>query len=746
MTEQFENDLQAAFRAELNDPQYEAVTCEGGPMLVLAGAGSGKTRVITYRIAYLIRVLKIKPWRILAVTFTNKAAGEMRHRVEQLLGGSARQVWLGTFHSTCVRILRKEITRLGYPQEFVIYDRADQLAVLRRCLKALNFSEKEMKPNAALSQISKAKQRLLTPAEYSLDPGGDWQEAVGRVYELYQDTLYENGAVDFDDLLMLVVKLFRDNSDLAREYSERFDHILVDEYQDTNLAQYLIVRELAKASGNICVVGDDDQSIYSWRGAMIENILGFERDWKETQVIRLEQNYRSTAHILNAAGGLIQFNKNRKRKKLWTDGDDGERVKIVGVPEDAGEAHWVAQRVKELRTQKHYRYADFAVFYRTNAQSRSFEQAFNQQGIPHVVIGGTAFYERKEVKDLLAYLRLIVSPGDRVAFERIVNVPRRGVGGKSLQVIFEFSNRMGIPIVEAAYQAERCDGITAAACKGLCAFGSMISAWREDSVTEPVMKLLERVLKESGYQTMLEEDRDPQAEARLENIKELVSAVVEAADAMQEEAPEPLSTFEVFATFLNDIALVTDVDNLKGEDRVALITLHSAKGLEFPVVFLTGFEEGLIPHNNAINARDTKSAVEEERRLCYVGMTRAMHILYLIYAHTRMIFGRSQMSMTSSFLNEIPREHVEHLALESGYAPESRLGVQTYSHQSLFDSGSSRSVHLNFSAGDTVHHRTFGLGVVLEVRAQNGDAKVDVDFQNVGKKTLLQSFAKLKKV
>ena len=755
------NQPESDFLSALNSPQREAVTHPEGPMLVLAGAGSGKTRVITYRIAHLIRELEVKPWRILAVTFTNKAAGEMRHRVESILGGAARGIWMGTFHSICLRILRREIERIGYPADFIIYDRSDQLALVRRCLREEGIEDKKIRPEAVLGQISNAKQKLMTPENYAENARGAFEDTVALLYKRYQESLHQSGALDFDDLLMMAVQVLRDFEDVREEYQARFDHVLVDEYQDTNRAQYLIVHTLAKRHGNLCVVGDDDQSIYSWRGANVENILGFEKDWPKPLVVRLEQNYRSTGHILAAAGGLIKRNKGRKAKELWTAAELGEKVQVLGSPDDRSEATWVAERCKELHEEKKQPYSQMAVFYRVNAQSRAFEEAFNRMKIPHVVVGATAFYERKEVKDILAYLRLVCNPGDRVAFARVVNTPRRQIGTMSLEAVFNFSTQEERSVCESAMRAAECPFIKGAAVKSLTEFGAMIRSWRRDSrsIEMPLEDFLKQVLEDSGYKKWLEADRDPQSETRLENLKELVSAAVEAGERMQEESEERLDIFSMVKAYLDEIALITDVDKLRDEDRVALLTLHSAKGLEFPVVFLTGFEQGLIPHNNSI--RSGTAAVEEERRLCYVGMTRAQSMLHITHAHTRMVFGRTEIAKSSDFLHEIPNEHLNMLPFAQGYddgvssdftrssSRRDRMATQTYAGNPRGGtSGGSggRKSGAGFKPGDNVHHRTFGLGVVLSVQGRAENAKIQVDFQHVGKKTLVQLYAKLKRV
>ena len=733
----------------LNPPQREAVTHPGGPLLVLAGAGSGKTRVITYRIAHLVKELGIRPWRILAVTFTNKAAGEMRQRVEGILGDAARQVWLGTFHSTCARILRKEIERLGMPGNFTIYDRSDQTALIRRCLKHLSVSERELKPAGALGQISNAKQNLMTPKDCREESKGGFNDTIAEVYDLYQTSLRHNSAVDFDDLLMYTVFLLRDYNDVRDTYQRRFDHVLVDEYQDTNHAQYLIVKTLAAPHRNLCVVGDDDQSIYSWRGAIVENILKFDRDWPDAHAIRLEQNYRSTGHILSASGGLIERNKHRKPKRLWTEADAGEKVRIVGVPDQNSEASWVAEQIEEL-TDEEIGYQDFAVFYRTNAQSRSFEEAFSVRRIPYIVIGGMSFYERKEVKDLLAYLRLLVSPGDQVAFQRVVNVPSRKIGATTVDTIIAYADELGIPVTEAAALARDCGELRSTQTKALVTFGNRISAWRDLAKTASITELLRRVLEESGYDRMLREDTDPQSESRIENLDELVTAAAQAEKRHQEQSEEPLSAYDVLGVFLDDIALITDVDKLSGEERVALITLHSAKGLEFPVVFLTGFEDGLIPHANAMSGAKIEINLEEERRLCYVGMTRAMRYLYLTHAHSRMSWGRTEPRIASRFIKDIPKEHVQQLPYSAGYTSGDRRSQRSGMGQTFsgieYDPGYGPSSGIEFQLGDTVTHRTFGLGVVLSVKGRGDNAKLQVDFQSVGEKKLIQGFARLKKV
>ncbi|MQL53901.1 DNA helicase PcrA, partial [Desulfofundulus thermobenzoicus] len=627
--------------ANLNPAQARAVTHRDGPLLVLAGAGSGKTRVLTTRIAYLLQQ-GVSPLHILAITFTNKAAREMKERVAAMVPDVARELWVATFHSTCLRVLRRQARFLGYAENFVIYDDADQQTVIKECLKELNMDEKKFPPRALSAAISGAKNRLLPPEEYGDQADSFFTRQAARVYALYQDKLHRNNALDFDDLIMLTVRLFRENPAVLRHYQNRFRYILVDEYQDTNQAQYVLVNLLAAEHRNLCVVGDPDQGIYGWRGANIQNILDFEKDYPEALVVKLEQNYRSTQTILDAANQVIKRNRGRKEKRLWTAAGPGTPVVVYMAGDERTEAGFVADRVARLR-QRGIPYRDMAVLYRTHAMSRVLEEVFLSRGIPYTIVGGLKFYDRKEIKDLLAYLRLVVNPADTVSLRRIINVPRRGVGEASLNKLLAYSMEKGIPALEALARAPEVPGLNGpvrAACTGLARlFARLYEQSGELSVTELARAVLER----TGYWQELLAENTVESRTRQENLKEFLSVTREF-DQRAEDRSLP--------AFLAELSLVSDVDHYDQEaDQVVLMTLHSAKGLEFPVVFLVGMEEGVFPHSRSLTE---PAELEEERRLCYVGITRARERLYLTHSWQRTLYGVTRHNDPSRFLEEIP--------------------------------------------------------------------------------------------
>ena len=743
---------------QLNPQQQAAVECTEGPLLIIAGAGSGKTRVLTQRIAYLITEKQVNPWNILAITFTNKAAGEMRDRVDQLADVNGGSVWVSTFHSTCVRILRRFIDRLGYDTNFTIYDTDDQKHVIKDIIKQMNLDTRMYKDRALLSAISSAKNELISPEEYQLSAAGDWnKQTISKVYSAYQRMLKQNNALDFDDLLMKTVELFQSQPDVLDSYQERFRYLMVDEYQDTNTAQFVLVQLLAKKYRNLCVVGDDDQSIYRFRGANIRNILDFEKSFPEAKVIKLEQNYRSTQKILNAANAVIANNRGRKKKTLWSDRDEGELVHLRQFMNAFEEAEYVAGDIR-AKVREGAEYSDFAVLYRTNAQSRLFEEKFLMANIPYRLVGGLNFYSRKEIKDLLAYLKTIDNARDDLAVRRIINVPKRGIGAASLNKAADYAEAQGISLYEAMRRADEVPGLARAAAK-LKGFTQYIDSLRAMVGILSVEELLNKVIDQTGYVRELEAEDTEESRARIENIDELITKVV----TYEENAEQPSLN-----GFLADVALVADID-MEDEDtnKVLLMTLHSAKGLEFPNVYLTGMEDGIFPSYMTITSDDVME-LEEERRLCYVGITRAMNDLVMTSCKTRMIRGETQYNKVSRFVHEIPRELVD---LGRDSLPERKKereiqknnvwkkAVQDFRKpaaysQTMFDKpvltkGSSlmgASGAPDYEVGDTVRHIKFGTGMVLNIVKGAKDYEVTVDFEKYGVKKMFAAFAKLQKI
>ena len=635
----------------LNPPQRQAVEHGDGPLLILAGAGSGKTRVLTHRIAYLLRQ-GVSPFHLLAITFTNKAAREMQERVEQLVGAVAKSIWVSTFHSACVRILRRDIEKLGYDRRFVILDTSDQTAVIKDCLKTLNVDEKQFAASAVLGAISAAKNELIDAEAYERRAADYFTRHVAQVYTLYQDKLRRNNALDFDDLIMLTVRLFEAVPPVLEYYQERFRYILVDEYQDTNHAQYLLVRLLAARWRNLAVVGDDDQGIYSWRGANIRNILEFEKDYPDARVIKLEQNYRSTQNILTAAHAVVTHNLGRKDKKLWTAMGPGEPIVRYQASSEYDEAYFVANVVAD-GVARGLHYADYAVLYRTHAASRVFEEVFNRQGIPYGIVGGLKFWERKEVKDILAYLRLVANPADLVALRRAIGAPKRGIGPASVDRIEEYAAQRNLPIGQAAAAAHDIPGLGKAMAEKVAGFAALIDGLRQQAEFLTVAELVQQVYERSGYLTELRAERSLEAMGREENLKELANVAATHVGVVDPDDPEATA----LDTFLANAALQSDQDTLKeDQDQVVMMTLHTAKGLEFPVVFLVALEEGVFPHSRAMT---DERELEEERRLCYVGMTRARRRLYLTNAWSRTQWGQSNFNSPSRFLEEVPEALVE---------------------------------------------------------------------------------------
>lgn len=733
--------------AGLNQPQQEAVNQTEGPLLVLAGAGSGKTRVLTHRIARLI-ANGVPPWQILAVTFTNKAAQEMRERVEKLVGeGIAGSIWIHTFHTACVRILRQEIEHLGYQKNFVIFDSQDQLTVIKNALKTLNLSDKSFQPRAILNSISSAKNELVGVKEYERKAADFWSNTVAEVYKIYQKRLHENNGLDFDDLIMLTVRLFQEFPDVLEKYQEHFHYILIDEYQDTNHAQYVLVNLLAAKYRNLCVVGDDDQSIYGFRNADVRNILEFERDFPEVRVIKLEQNYRSTQNILYAANEVIKNNRSRRSKRLWTENAPGDKVQLYSAADDREEAWFVAEEILNLVREKKYKYSDFALLYRTNAQSRSFEEAMIQRNIPYRVIGGVRFYERKEIKDILAFLRLVYNPDDRMSLERVINVPKRGIGEASFERFLYFLDDNHYSVIDGFAHLEEIPSLTARAIKPMAAFYHLLLGWLLKRETASVKELTEAILNESGYIQELKNERTIEADSRLENLEEFLALTIEF---------EQNSDDKSLAAFLETVALVSDIDNYEADaDTVVLMTLHSAKGLEFPVVFLAGMEEGLFPHSRSLLEN---SELEEERRLCYVGITRAKERLYVTHANQRVMYGNYTNSVPSRFLLEFPQEVITRVkedrqpgrTVKTPVMP-TRPAQATSQFRSPVPAGMAKpkpqpSNPDDIQMGCKVKHPKWGIGTVVTKEGNGPEAQVKVAFPGLGIKSLILAYANLEKV
>jgi DNA helicase II / ATP-dependent DNA helicase PcrA len=678
---------------DLNPAQREAVLTTEGPLLVIAGAGSGKTRVLTRRIAHLLAAVGAKPPEILAITFTNKAAAEMRERVEDLVGPPARACWVMTFHAACGRILRREAARLGYRTNFTIYDQADQLRLVKHCLEELDRDPKRFTPRGIHAQISNAKNQLVGPAEYTSRVASFYDQTVADVYEVYQRRLFASNAVDFDDMLYLTVDVLERFPEAAEKWQKAFRYVLVDEYQDTNHAQYRLLQLLASKHGNVFAVGDPDQSIYAFRGADIRNVLEFERDFPGARSIALEQNYRSTNSILETANGVISHNRERKEKNLWSELGEGEPVRVIEVEDEHAEARYVAAEIAML-VEEGYSGREIAVFYRTNAQSRVLEDVLVRQGVAYQVIGGPRFYERAEVKDLIAYLQVVDNPYDAVSLVRIANRPRRGIGDSTLARLQSYADTQGISLWEATEFPEEA-GVGAAPLKAVRALRTIIQSCMSGALELEVPELIERVLERSGYVAALEADRTIEAQGRIENLQELVSLARE----WQEQTPEPN-----LSAFLQEVSLYSDQDAIRGEGSlVTLMTLHNAKGLEFRAVYLIGMEEGIFPHSRSIE----EQGVEEERRLCYVGMTRAMEKLTLLHTSSRMHYGGRSYNLPSRFLDELPERHVERERLRpaswSGYGSPRQSQVQP------------RPDAPQLSTGDSVRHDTLGEGVVTRI-------------------------------
>lgn len=757
---------------QLNDKQYEAVVNTEGPCLVIAGAGSGKTKVLTHKIAYLIDEKGVLPWNILAITFTNKAANEMKERIEGLVGDVAKDIWMGTFHSVCVRILRRFIDRIGFDSSFIIFDTSDQRTLIKACIKNIGLDDKMFTDRSVQSEISNAKNEMLEPDQYTLRANGDFRkEKIALVYEMYQKRLKENNAIDFDDIINYTIKILMDNPDVLEYYSDKFKYVLVDEYQDTNKSQFTLVTLLASKNGNITVVGDNDQGIYSFRGADISNILNFERDFPGTKIIKLEQNYRCTGNILKAANSVIKNNEVKYKKQLWTENDVGNLPKVYSAKNEYDEGTYIATQIEHLRREEKYNYSDFAILYRMNTQSRAIEEILRREGIPYKIIGGLKFYERKEIKDVISYLRLIQNPSDNISLKRVINEPKRGIGKTSLDNIEKLAEDTGISMYEIIKNADQY-GLNRVFLNSR-EFVNVIEELRNKKDDIKISELIKETLNKSGYTKALEEENTIEAENRIENLDEFLTVAIEFED---ESAENKLSDF------LEGITLSSDIDNMEEtDDSVTLMTLHSAKGLEFPVVFLVGMEEGIFPGYKSISE---PKELEEERRLCYVGITRAKKNLFLTCSKQRTIFGSTSCNPISRFLKEIPEElldgydeafgeNQENNRFEDSkyswtYGSKDNGNIKTYkidkkepvsaasnvtgfafrTAESFLNSigkkASNSNVDLSqYKAGVRIFHKKFGEGTISTVEPEGEDLKVDINFDKVGHKRLMAKYANL---
>lgn len=735
----------------LNPQQAEAVINTEGPMLIMAGAGSGKTKVLTCRVANLLQK-GVRPYRILAITFTNKAAAEMRERVNNMSGPAAKDVWLFTFHAFCARFLRMEIDKLpGYGGNFAIYDTADSQNLIKQILKEMNLDDKRFQPSGILSRISNAKNALQDAASFARQAGDFYEQKVADIYSRYEQKLQLNNALDFDDLLMLSIKLLQENQEVREKYQDRFDYLLVDEYQDTNHAQYLLTKFLAAKHRNICVVGDADQSIYGWRGADIQNILDFEKDYPDAKVIKLEQNYRSTQIILDAANAVIENNTGRKPKNLWTENKSGADIIYFQAVDERDEARFVIEQLQNLQRTENKKLGDMAILYRTNTQSRIFEEMLIKSGISYNMVGGLKFYERKEIKDIIAYLRVIFNPADSLSLLRIINVPKRGIGDASLAKIQAYAAANNVSLFEAVSNAAAIDGLSSRFVSKLDDLAGIIFELMNLAGEAPVEDLIDRVLRDTGYLEELENERTPQAQSRIDNLHELISVAQEFAASEEENNLE---------NFLAHVALVSDIDDTElGEDAITLMTLHSSKGLEFPVVFLVGMEEGLFPHARTLM---DETEIEEERRLCYVGITRAKEKLFLSSTKMRTIYGNTVTYPPSRFLQEIPARLVKTIkrqerfsALENfkqvseKYSTRPQKPASTFNPHSFMPqkpAAAAGGTGTRFNTGDRVSHSKWGEGMVVSVKYSPDGQEVKVAFAGAGVRSLLTKYAVLKKL
>ena len=736
----------------LNEEQKKGVFTTEGPVLLLAGAGSGKTRVLTHRAVYLIEELGVNPYHILAITFTNKAAGEMRERIDDMVGYGSENIWVSTFHSTCVRILRRFIDHIGFGTNFTIYDTEDQKTIMKDICKRLEIDTKMYKEKSFLAAISSAKDELISPEAYAIRAQGDFRKMKeAAVYREYQQVLRKNNALDFDDLIVKTVELFQSDMEVLDYYQERFRYIMVDEYQDTNTAQFQLIKLLAGKYKNLCVVGDDDQSIYKFRGANIYNILNFEKEFPNAVTIKLEQNYRSTQNILNAANGVIANNVGRKAKRLWTENEEGEKIAFHQFETGFDEADYVAKDIRSKVREGMYHYGDCAVLYRTNAQSRLFEERFITASIPYKIVGGVNFYSRREIKDLLAYLKTIDNAMDDLAVRRIINVPKRGIGATTLSRVQDYADENSLTFYNALKMAEEIGTIGRASAK-IRPFVMLIQSMRSKLPYISVSELLQEIIEETGYVRELEAENTEEAQQRIENIDELISKAV----TYEESEEEP-----TLSGFLEEVALVADIDSVdETQDYVVLMTLHSAKGLEFPQVYLAGMEDGLFPGFGAICAENPTAEIEEERRLAYVGITRAKERLSISCARMRMIRGETQYNKVSRFVKEIPRELLAgtiqkekmpdipkpSMMAKNAFSAKPMALRRTGVPEARNFGNSAMKKSLDYAVGDTVSHMKFGTGVVKQIIDGGRDYEVTVDFSGVGVKKMFASFAKLKKL
>lgn len=719
----------------LNPQQQEAVKTTEGPLLIMAGAGSGKTRVLTHRIAYLIVEKEINPYNILALTFTNKAAREMKDRIGALLGGAAEEIWMSTFHSMCVRILRRDIDRIGYSRNFTILDTADQLSVIKSILKDLNIDPKKFDPRALLGAISSSKNILVDAAAFARQQGGYMDKVTSDVYTEYEKRLKKNNALDFDDLIMLTIRLFERVPEVLEFYQRKFQYIHVDEYQDTNKSQYTLVKQLASRFQNLCVVGDSDQSIYRWRGADIANILSFEKDYPHAKAIILEQNYRSTGRILQAANEVIENNSNRKPKKLWTENTDGKKIAYFRADSERTEAEFVAGKIKELSATGR-KPSDFAVLYRTNAQSRLIEETLMKSNIDYTIVGGIKFYDRKEIKDLLAYLRLIANPDDDISLSRVINVPKRGLGSTSLDKIARYAQENDISMFRALAEVDFI-GLSGKAANAAADFRDLIHAYTQQQEYLSVSELVEEVIDRTGYVDMLAAEKTIEAQTRIENIEEFLSVT---------KSFEESNEDKTLIAFLTDLALVADIDQLGKEEgpaeSVVLMTLHSAKGLEFPVVFLIGLEEGVFPHSRSLMDDEE---MEEERRLAYVGITRAEEELYMTNAEMRTLYGKTNMNPVSRFISEIPEDLLD--SENPKRQPRKAMPFGQKTRPAVTRPQTSAAAGLEWRVGDKAAHKKWGTGTVVAVKGNGDSTELDIAFPSpTGIKRLLAQFAPIEKI
>ena len=758
----------------LNDKQREAVINTEGPCLVIAGAGSGKTKVLTHKIAYLIGEKNVAPWSILAITFTNKAANEMKERITNLIGDMSQDMWMGTFHSICVRILRRNIDRIGFNSSFIIFDTSDQKTLVKQCMKDLQIDDKLFNDRAVLSEISNAKNEMLEPDQYLARANNDFRkEKIAVIYELYQKRLKENNAIDFDDIINFTIKILENNPDVLEYYANKFHYILVDEYQDTNKSQFTLITLLAKTYGNITAVGDNDQGIYSFRGADITNILNFEKDFPGTKIIKLEQNYRCTKNILKTANSVIKNNENKYEKNLWTENDVGNLPKVYCADNEYDEGSFIVEQIEHLKREEYYKYSDFAVLYRMNTQSRAIEDILRREDIPYKIIGGLKFYERKEIKDIIAYLRLVQNTSDNLSLQRIINEPKRGIGKASLDSVMKAANENSTSMYEIIKNAEQY-GLNRVYLKTR-EFVETIEDIISKKEELPISKLIPFILKRTGYTKALEDENSVEAENRIANLEEFLTVAIEFEEEFAENS---------LSEFLEGITLSTDLDNMEDEeDSITLMTLHSAKGLEFPVVFLVGMEEGIFPGYKSIAE---EKELEEERRLCYVGITRAKDFLYLTCSRQRTIFGSTTCNPVSRFLKEIPEELLdgyeevfekpsnslfEDTKLSWTYGNKGNGSIKSYNitdvektkiaasnqktdfgfrtAESFLNSlnnktNTSKDIDLSkYEVGVKVFHKKFGEGVISKAEQEGDDLKVDIDFDKVGHKRLMAKFANL---